>query len=871
MESSGSDDPLLIAVGEAPGADEDDQGVPFVGRSGKLLRKALGELLEDDPEKYVRFTNVVRCRPPSNKITAKSINFCKGFALDDIKKYSPDVVLLFGNSPLKAVLGKTGITNWNGVVVREDEAVYIPLFHPAYILRNSSAMDDWLEGMAQAVEIMLGEEEIEEVPDPIYEFPTTAWDLLEMKDSLATKEWIAYDTETNTLDPADENAKIVAISISDGEITYAFPVDHPESHWTIGDEKVLKKAVKDILLGHDEKIIGHNLKFDLKHTINHFGFAFMSGGDSMLASHMIDSRKGIHSLKQQAGKRLGMYDYDRELQDYIVDNPKANPKKGGNYGNIPLTILLPYAAMDADATFRLYKLLYGMLSDKQKVFYDEVLIPASDVLAHMEYTGITVDSYIADRYKKIYEMRQEELYEEILEDHLMSEAVGILQDRSDKKMILSMYPYELTDAKTVELYDGNHSANFYEITEDRIKYDDGDMKRNRKRPIIFFNPNSAHHLRVLYFEVYGMPIHKETESGLPSTDKEALIPLLKDYPIVVKIRYFKILGKAVSTYLKPALEKWASSDGKARSTFNLHGTITGRTSSTNPNFQNIPTPDKEPGTLLEHLPVKNIFKTSFDDGFIISVDYAGMELRVFASLAKCEEMLDIHRGGWDFHSMIASRITGIRYQDIAKPLRKKFKNVNFAMLYRGNEYTLHNKFGIPLDEAKRAIDDYNEELPEIEEFAQDCIEFATEHRYIESPFGRREALLDIGDTSEENRGTRNQQIRYAVNMPISSAASDILLCAMVILDELMFGKKLRARIINIVHDSIVIDAPRDEVDTVVSMCVDVMENIIEYVKKYMPNIDLSWLISPLKADVEIGTHYGTEISYGEWREEQNVL
>ena len=122
----------------------------------------------------------------------------------------------------------------------------------------------------------------------------------------------------------------------------------------------------------------------------------------MLASHLVDSRKGIHSLKRQAARHLGMYNYDQELEDYIAENKEANPRRGGNYGNIPMEILLPYAAMDADATYRLHEILYGKLSDKQKIFYEEVLIPASDTLAHMEYSGITIDQYIAKRYTEIY-------------------------------------------------------------------------------------------------------------------------------------------------------------------------------------------------------------------------------------------------------------------------------------------------------------------------------------------------------------------------------------------------------------------------------------------------------------------------------------
>jgi len=857
MKSDGAKDPKILVVGEAPGAEEDSQGIPFVGRSGRLLRVALEDLLDDHSDDVVRFTNVVRCRPPDNKITARAINYCKHFAEDEIKQYKPDVVLLMGNSPLKAILGQTGITNLNGVVIDRDDTTYVPLFHPAYILRNRSATDDWLEGMDRALDRANGR--VRDVKEKrVYIYPRSAWELLEMKEQLSESEWIAYDVETNTLDYSAKDARIVAISISDGKVTYAFPVEHYESYWTTADEKILKQVVQEVLESHDGRIIGHNIKFDLKHTLSYFGFGFLSGGDSMLASHLVDSRKGIHSLKRQAAKHLGMYDYDRELENYIHSHKEANPNRGGNYGNIPLDLLLPYAAMDADATFRLYKSLYEMLSPTQQAFYDEVLIPASDVLAHVEYQGIALDHYIAERYTTIYEWRQEHVYEDILKDPNVTKTVDLLQDKSDNNLMNSMFPYG-----------GPIDKEHFKVSSAHISYNDEKKKRKRKRPIIVFNPNSTAHLNVLYFEVYKMPILSETKTGLPSTDKEAMLPLLDDYKILRLVRYYKILGKAVSTYLRPAFESWSSADGKVRTTFNLHGTVTGRPSSRDPNFQNIPTPDKEPGTLLEWLPVKNIFKTSFDPGAIISIDYSGMELRVFASVTDCETMLDIHRGGWDFHKMITSRITGIKYSDVPTSLRRKYKSVNFAMLYGGTEYTLYHKFGIPVDEGKQAIRDYNEELPEIARYKKECIKFAIDTGYIESVFGRREYLPNIGDESELNRGTRNQEIRQAVNMPIQSAASDVLLCALVILDDLMYERRLKARIINIVHDSIVIDSPADEVDEVILLCTDVMENVKKYALDYMPSLDFSWLKSPLKADVEIGTHYGTEVSYETWKEEHD--
>ena len=147
-------------------------------------------------------------------------------------------------------------------------------------------------------------------------------------------------------------------------------------------------------------------------------------------------------------------------------------------------------------------------------------------------------------------------------------------------------------------------------------------------------------------------------------------------------------------------------------------------------------------------------------------------------------------------------------------------------------------------------------------FRKRCVHFGEDNGYIESPFGRREHLHYIRDNFDV--GMRNKDRRAAVNMPVQSSASDILLCALIIIHDKIQQAGLRTMLVNTVHDSIVLDVPPEEIDTIAAICVDAMENVVSYAVYYFPNIDFSWLRSPLKADVEIGTHYGVEQSYNEW-------
>lgn len=841
MQPSGNTtEPLVLVVGEAPGADEDERGIPFVGQSGQLLRSAL-ENVGLNVKADVAFTNVVKCRPPENKISKKAIDLCKHYVFDEIKAYDPSIVFLMGNSPLSAVLEQSGISNWNGVVVQREGVTYVPLFHPAYILRNMGAMDEWLSAILKAVDSLFDEEEEETGVE--YIFPKTASDLNDMMAyftdyAYTTDDMISFDVETASLDPFAHHNLLLGVSFAHGSRAYSFPLEHEEaeSWWSsLEAHEYAYNITKSLLEGFNKRIIGHNIKFDQQHARFLLEDEFEAGGDTMILSHLLDSRQGIHGLKRLAGIHLGMYDYDKPLQDYIKTNPKANPNRGGSYAAIPLKLLLPYAAKDAYATYQLHGILYQKLSEKQKHLYNEMLMPASNVLARMEYNGMKIDDFVADRYITVYRVRQEEIYEEILKDKKVQKFI------KDKQLMID------------EARPPNSKA---------------------KRVMFNFNPNSVMQLKELYFKYYKMPVTDVTETGEPSTKAGVMKPLEKKYPIIKLIRYYKLLTKMLGTYLEPSLTSWKRGDGRVHSTYNMHGTRTGRLSSSNPNLQNIPTPEKEPGTLLEIMPIKNIFTYTFPKGVVMSVDYSGMELRVFASLAKCDSMIAIHESGADFHSMVAIMSTtgrdvdeitkeeANRFKDDFKPVRYRYKWTNWTLLFGGDEYTLVSLYDVPVNDAKATVKSYYQRFPEVLEFREWTTEFGSTYGYIESPFGRREHLHYIND---RDVGKANKDKRAAVNMPVQSGASDTLLCSLVIIDKFIRDRGLRSMLVNTVHDSIVLDVHPDEIDEVAALCVDVMENVKRYALIYMPNVDFSWLICPLKADVDVGTHYGAYIDYKDYK------
>ena len=869
------DDPLIMVVGESPGFNEDSQGVPFVGASGKKLREVL-EAVGIDTNDIV-FTNTVRCRPPDNKIYKKHINYCKQFMLQEIEEYNPELVLLLGNSPLGAVLGESGITNWNGVVIEREDRAYIPLFHPAYILRNPAVMDDWLEGFIKVKELLDGEYAVDNERKLVY--PNTVKEIEKMVDYIIKFDVVAYDTETSTLDPFDDNAVLLSCSFSVMEktgntVSYSFPIDHFESPF---DDTEIDK-IFDLLCyffnNYEGIVTGHNLKFDWKWTKHVVGCEFRSRGDTILISHMLNARKDGHGLKRLAGLYLGMYDYDKPLRDYCETHPEADIYRGGSYAYVPLDLLLPYGALDTDASIRLYYEMYSKLTVQQQHFHSELLMRASDTIARMEYNGVLLDDHIAFRYFTIYTSLQRDEYTTILENDDIKEMLYDKQRYEDLKIVADAYDI------TGKYWEKEAVVHKYKV-DDGYLYMQDDLpnprkSKKRKRSIYEFNPNSSFDVRSLLFEYRGIDSNSvpKTKTGLPSVRAGYIKQFAKGHPVVENIRYYNLLDKMISTYLRPAYEgDWKSDDGRVRSSYNLGITKTSRLSSSSPNLQNIPAPEKEPGTLLEKLPIKNIFTHTYPDGVVMSIDYAGMELRVVASVADCKNMKLAFAAEKDVHSMVAlyatkhiplSEVTHEQIVDFRKhsnSIRHKFKSISFALGYGGSAYTLHKSHGFPLDECEMFVSMYFKAFPEILVYQEDAKQFAYSHGYIESVFGRRLQLHYINDMRDSVKSKRNHDVRTALNMPIQSAASDILLAALGVIDDQMQQRGMKSMLTNTVHDSIMFDCYPDEIDEVAALGVDVMENIKVWAKDYYPNVSFDWLTCPLKADVEVGTHYGSMEHY----------
>lgn len=832
----------VLIIGEAPGAEEDSIGKPFVGPSGALLRTIVDDVGLTDYG--VAYTNVVRCRPPNNKLPDKAVKVCAPSTLAEIDNLNPRLVLLLGNVPLKAVMGESGITAWRGSTMERDGRTYVPAFHPAYILRNNSELPTLVNDVQKVYDLLSGSGESSILDDYDVGLVAGADDAREMQDAILRAGTVSWDTESRNAEPYAPGARMIMLS---------FAVNRPTKQaWAVlPDHPAVATICKGILQNPKLKIICHNAKYDQHVVWAQWGIEVPGiVGDSMLASWLLDPTPGRHGLKHLAGRMLGLYEYNSELDAYHAAHPESNPaaKKPGDQSLVPIDILAPYAAIDAISTLEVHKLLYKKMSPVQKVLYNQLLIQSSTALFCLERNGAPIDNYIAERYINVYSAIQDQQYELMLHDNMVQKFIARRQALLDKA------------------YDDKYRG----------------KKTRAKRPTFTFNPNSPLQMRELLFSkrYLGLPADGQTEGGDDSTKWEYLKPYANDNPFLQAFHYYSLMDKALGTYLRPSTTRWQDADGRVRSTYSVHGTVSGRLSSRDPNLQNIPTPEKEPGTVLAVLPVKNIFTCSdwgdpgpeltaqYEDmlgpyvvkgGLIMCADFSGMELRTIASLSQCKRMLEIFERGEDVHRIVSSGIFGVPVEEVTKEMRYRGKWTNWTLLYGGSEHTFYRLYGIPLEEGKRFIKVYYDLFPEIKEFHEDILEKTRALGYVESAFGFRRYMPYIND--RKNHSMRASNERETLNHPIQSVASHILMMALIILNDVFRMNDIQARIINTVHDSIVLDVPLYEVPTVARLVKRCMEGLKDLYKSWFPGMDLDWFTCPLVVDLEVGSHYGSLVEY----------
>ena len=347
-----------------------------------------------------------------------------------------------------------------------------------------------------------------------------------------------------------------------------------------------------------------------------------------------------------------------------------------------------------------------------------------------------------------------------------------------------------------------------------------------------FNINSPKQMGEILFDELKLPVIKKTKTGY-STDAEVLDKLKGQHEIIEKILKYRQMVKLKSTYIDGLINLVDKETNKIHSSFNQTVTNTGRISSTEPNLQNIPIKTEE-GRMI-----RKAFVAEDEDYILVDADYSQIELRVLAHISKDPKLMEAFYHDEDIHTKTASEVFHIPKGEVTPLMRNRAKAVNFGIVYGISDYGLSKDLNISRKEAKEYIDNYLKNYEMVKRYMEDIIKTGKKEGYVETILNRRRYIPEL---KSRNYNVRSFGERIAMNTPIQGSAADIIKVAMVKVFQELNRRKLKSRLILQVHDELIVEAFKDEVEEVKSIIKDIMENSIK--------LDI-----PLKVDLNTGDNW----------------
>lgn len=346
-----------------------------------------------------------------------------------------------------------------------------------------------------------------------------------------------------------------------------------------------------------------------------------------------------------------------------------------------------------------------------------------------------------------------------------------------------------------------------------------------------FNINSPKQLGVVLFETLQLPVIKKTKTGY-STAVDVLEKLQGEHPIIDDILEYRQLAKLQSTYVE-GLQKVISKDHRIHTRFNQTLAQTGRLSSIDPNLQNIPI------RLEEGRKIRKAFKPTSKDSVILSADYSQIELRVLAHITQDESLKHAFINGHDIHTATAMKVFNVESDQVDSLMRRQAKAVNFGIVYGISDYGLSQSLGITRKQAKTFIDDYLASFPGVKQYMSDIVKDAKAQGYVETLLHRRRYIPDI---TSRNFNLRSFAERTAMNTPIQGSAADIIKLAMVKFSEKIKETKYHAKLLLQVHDELIFEIPKSEVEDFSKFVEEIMEQalVLDVPLKVDSNYGATW-------------------------------
>ena len=538
-----------------------------------------------------------------------------------------------------------------------------------------------------------------------------------------------------------------------------FSMSYEPEHGVYVDCECINEELEALMqeLFNKKRVVFHNSKFDLQWFEYHFNFEFPNFEDTMLMHYMFDERPGTHGLKTLAIKHTDYGDYEAELDNWIQDFRKRTGilKDSFDYSMVPFEVMQNYAAMDAIVTYLLFEKFENALKKNEKLMwvYKNLLVEGVRFLKDVESNGVPFD-------KARLEFGQKRMQEDI------DRAVTALEAIPEVKRF--------------------------------IQDNQG------------FNPNSTLQLRTLLFDYCGLKSNKKTATGALSTDAEVLGNLAEEHEVPKHILEVRQKVKIKNTYLDkiiPNLDR----DGRLRTNFNLHGTTSGRLSSSGKlNMQQLP---------RDNPTVKGCIKAKAGHK-IVAMDLTTAEVYCAAVLANDKGLQRVFQSGGNFHSTIAKQVFRLpcdvdQVAELYGDKRQQAKAVTFGIMYGAGpakiswQVTKDSGKEFTVQEANETIKDYFTAFPNLKRWLSDMQKFAQANGFLYSHFGRKRRLPNV---FSQDKGIASHEVRSGINFLVQSVASDINLLGAIDTQKYIRETGMKSKIFALVHDSILAEVPEDEIE-----------------------------------------------------------
>jgi len=816
MLATGTGDIPILFLAEAPGEREDQMNTQLIGAAGQCLREHLEEL-DIDIDKC-RKINAVNCRPPDNREpTPNEVSQCHYFVDKELREFQPELVIVLGGTALDSFLQNRhvhtmglGISKWRGFII--PDAKYkcwmAPTFHPSFVKRMEEAKDYKVistlfhQDLKNAVS-KLGE------PIPYHNLDEVKKrvEILDTKNAITFMEWlldeadnssddgidVSIDYETTGLKPHRPGHDIISVSLGTKEKgSKAFLI-----HRDVKGFGKLRVLLCKLLRHKKIYLTAHNMKFEemwsnviLETSVANWNWC------SLQAAHVLDNRTGIGKLKLQTYLHFGVDDYSSHIEPYL----KSDGKEAGSINNIHKLLgspalthdLLMYNGLDTEFQFMLYEKQSSEIYKRNMYTPYDLIHDGALTFSKIELNGIPLDLDKAEMLTERLEKRVQSIKEKLIEYE------------------------EVKQWKTI------NGAKFNLASNTQLA-------------------------NLLYYHLDYRDLPK-TATGKPSVDEPSLktvnLPFVKDLMAMRKLE--KIKGTFIAGFLRECCR------GKMHPFFNLHTTITYRSSSDSPNFQNIPKRDKEAQRYCRSLIIPN------RDQLLVEIDYSQIEVRVAACYHEDPNMIqEIIDPTKDMHGDMAMEL--YKMDKIAKDPRFCAKNgFVFAQFY-GDYYVscakalwgfidtmkLETADGIPMrqnlkSKGIKTYIDFEEHVKEVERvFWKERFPVYDKWRdtwyndYLEK--GWFETLTGFICSGYMQRND-------VINYPVQGSAFHCLLRSLCIIDRRISGMK--SKLIGQIHDAanLSVSSEPEEFNRVISMCSEIMTQEIPR--------EWDWIIVPLEVEVE---------------------